>query len=186
MSELLPLEFNYIKETTHQALEDRYKLLNFYIGLTATVGAVVVTAFSFVGNNIVDAVVISLAALLITMAVVGWVFIVMLIRLRQAWYESIVAMNKIKEYYLQQDKKLKKALHWDSSTIPDPQRLWNIHFYSLLLIDIVSSFFLAAGVGMLLALSLAAETVILICILIFAVSLTILIRSELWALARNK
>ena len=41
-----------------------------------------------------------------------------LARLRVAWYESVKAMSKIKEFYIKQDPKIASAFEWRIKNIP--------------------------------------------------------------------
>jgi len=154
---LLELEFGYIKDTAHQTIDDRYKFLNFYIGLTTLVATVSTGLLSFTGGNFPTNMRIGIGLLSLSLAIVGWVFLAMFIRLRQAWHESIVALNTIKNFYVSHAViSIKDAFAWDMNTIPKPHKMWNIHFYSSLLIILINSGFL--GTGTVLLTSLAVDT----------------------------
>jgi len=64
--------------------------------------------------------------------VLGYVFFLKLIRLRQAHRESLIAMNKIKMFYIDQFKaqlpKIEKAFHWRLETIPAGEKFGNVTF----------------------------------------------------------
>ena len=53
-----------------------------------------------------------------------------LIRLREAWFDSVAAMNRIKSYY--QDKlpglELDKAFAWKPTTIPAKYKPWSVGY----------------------------------------------------------
>jgi hypothetical protein len=84
-------------------------------------------------------------------AVIGWLFIAMMIRLRQAWWESLIAMNRLKDFVItSQPKKFAKAFLWSAKTIPRKNKLWTIHFYSTALVVFVSSLSLAVGSSLML------------------------------------
>ena len=145
---ILELEFNYIKETANQAIDDRYKLLNFYIGIATFVATLGIGASTISNIDRILNIQAALAVLCIIISIIGWIFVAMLVRLRQAWHESMRAMNQIKAYYLAKlpEPDLKSAFAWGVSTLPRKQRFWNIHFYSVLLIIIINSAFFGAGV----------------------------------------
>jgi len=143
-NQILELEFNYIRETAHQAIEDRHRFLNFYIGLATTAGTIAlgIGGVSQDANPVALSLGFSLVAFLI--AVVGWIFLAMMIRLRQAWHESLTSMNRVKDFYTSNlDQNLGDAFAWDIKTLPKPHRTWNIHFFATLLVNFIASLALA-------------------------------------------
>jgi len=57
---------------------------------------------------------------------------VKLIRLRQAWRESVISMNAVKEFYIQQFRqqmpRIERAFRWRLKTIPAGERLGSTTF----------------------------------------------------------
>jgi hypothetical protein len=138
--QILEREFEYVATTAHQANDDRHKLLSFYVGLATTAGTIAIGILSFSQNNYIRGLVPALSLLSFLLAVIGWIFLAMMIRLRQAWFESLLAMNKIKSFYIQKtNRELETAFLWDQDTLPRPERFWNIHFYATTLINFISS-----------------------------------------------
>jgi hypothetical protein len=138
---ILLQEFNYIQETAAQTTVDRNKLLSFYVGLATSAGTASIAIFSLSPDGD-DHTFARLAFALLTflIAVVGWIFLAMMIRLRQAWYESLLALNQIKKFYIQNSTPdISKAFVWDATTLPRPEKFWNIHFYASGLINFISS-----------------------------------------------
>jgi hypothetical protein len=145
---ILELEFNYIKETAAQTTEDRNKLLSFYVGLATSAGTASIAIFSLVQTQDVTFARLSFALLMFLIAVVGWIFLAMMVRLRQAWYGSMLAMNKIKDFYTHTlSTDILPALKWTSASLPKPEKLWTIHFYATSLINFISSLALTISIA---------------------------------------
>jgi hypothetical protein len=169
---ILELEFEYIKDTANQTIDDRYKFLNFYIGLTTLVATVSTGLLSLTDGSLPTNLRLGLGILSLGLAVVGWVFLAMFIRLRQAWHESIRALNTIKNFYTARNEDLNAAFAWDMNTIPKRHKLWNIHFYSSLLIILINSGFLGTGAILIMTLLTDNYTAITSGIVLSLVSLT--------------
>jgi 8-oxo-dGTP pyrophosphatase MutT (NUDIX family) len=97
LENMLLEEFNYVSVTAYQAMEDRARLFNLYL------------------------LVIGIFALLVA-GIAGVAFFLQLVRLRQAYLESLRAMNTIKEYYIEHFKDAlpdpSKAFRWRLQTMP--------------------------------------------------------------------
>lgn len=100
---ILMAEFSYARETAGQAMEDRHRMVNYYLVIVGlTINAVVGVLRS--GDNMIvffnefeqkGLIVFLLSALFLT----GVLYLNKLIRLRWAWYGSAAVMNRIKDYY---------------------------------------------------------------------------------------
>lgn len=134
--EILKLEFEYAKESSLQAQQDRLTLVNFYLGLFAGIATL---AFGL--NNIFEESVGEYMGLpFIGLGLISYVFILFIVRLRQAWVDSLRAKNKIKEYFLERNLDLKEYIIWQSHTIPSPHKFKTISQMSALLIAVLGSF----------------------------------------------
>ena len=143
-SQLLLKEYEYIKETASQAMNDRHTIVNFFLIIS---GAVV----SIIGSQLIriDLTTLSpktfsiLAVLSIFLNIVGWIYFMHLIRLRQAWWSSAEAMNQIKEFYILNgrvpDDIGRTAFLWDSRSIPNAGKKSNVSYYSAMLVNFVST-----------------------------------------------
>ena len=150
-SSIMLKEFDYIQETASQAMNDRHSMINFFLIIT---GAIV----SFVGSRFLDMDLTHLsgvkAAFLIALAiflnVIGWIYFMHMIRLRQAWWGSAEAMNQIKEFFIVNgrvpDDIARSAFLWEKRTIPKPGKKSNVFYYSTMLISFIASasFFFAS------------------------------------------
>jgi hypothetical protein len=150
LSKLLLKEYDYIKETASQAMNDRHTMVNLFLLIS---GAVI----SIVGSRLINKDIAEfsastlsvLAGFSIFLNVIGWIYFLHLIRLRQAWWSSAEAMNQIKEFYIINgrvpDDIARSAFLWDSRSIPKAGKRSNVYYYSVMLINVVASSVLFAA-----------------------------------------
>lgn len=129
---ILQSEFEYAKETSLQAQQDRLTMVNFFLGLYA---AVITASFSIQ----VEAFRQIVPALLLILALIGFIFIVTLVRLRQSWVSSIKAMTRIKAHFTRHDPELERAFEWTVKSIPKPAKFKTISYLSAIIVAILSS-----------------------------------------------
>jgi hypothetical protein len=132
---LLLEEYNYASVTAYQALEDRARMFNLYLLLFGVVASGLGAVYQFggptsnTGSNFIQALIVTL---LIVGGLLGFAFFVKLIRLRQAYRESLICMNLIKEFYIQQFQKqmpqITRAFRWRLKTIPAGERFGSVTF----------------------------------------------------------
>jgi hypothetical protein len=71
-------------------------------------------------------------ALLLIAGIAGIAFFMKLIRLRQAWRESVICMNVVKEFYIQQFRqqmpRVEHAFRWRLKNIPAGERFGSTTF----------------------------------------------------------
>lgn len=169
---MLGWEFGYAKETAEQAMQDRRAMVNFYLIIT---GIVVSSAVALCKEGISQSVYLVFPGLFLIASIVGWIFFFMLIRLRQAWHESVEAMCQIKAFYLGDakfagERDLHTAFRWTKDTIPKKGRRWTIFFLSATLVNLLDSIVFTAGCIMIFwmkKLSIAHISLISIGIFIF-------------------
>jgi hypothetical protein len=140
--EILKLEFEYAQTTAEQAQDDRATIMNLYILLVGGVGSIVVglgQARDFDLPRGVYAIVFAMLAL------IGFFTLMKLVRLRQAWYDSVLTMNQIKDFYVERFPELASALRWRTETIPPPGKTWTITFSLCVLVAIIDSTALAVA-----------------------------------------
>ena len=128
---LLLEEFNYANVTAYQAMEDRARMFNLYLLLVGVIASGLGALYQFSGSA--SAYSRPMAIILLLFAgLIGAAFFVKLIRLRQAWRESVICMNVIKEFYIQQFQhqfpQIKHAFRWRLKTIPAGERLGSTTF----------------------------------------------------------
>ncbi len=145
---LLLQEYSYASATAYQALEDRARMFNLYlvlIGALAT-GVGVITQ---IGAKLDGYAMEIIVALLAIMGVVGIAFFIKLIRLRQAWRESAIAMNIIKEHYIQmfrdENPQIERMFRWRLRTMPTGEKRGNISFVVCMTVALLGSLSFAAA-----------------------------------------
>jgi len=131
LENILLEEFNYAGVTAYQAMEDRARMFNLYLLLVGVLASGLGAVFQLGGSARQFLLPVAILLLLLT-GVLGYVFFLKLIRLRQAHRESLIAMNKIKMFYIDQFKaqlpKIEKAFHWRLETIPAGEKFGNVTF----------------------------------------------------------
>ncbi len=142
-------EFNYASLTAYQAMEDRARITSFYyllLGVLAS-GLAAIYQFSNGAHAIPPFIVV---ILLLVAAMVSVTFFITIIRLRQAYRESVLCMNVIKEFYIQQFKKqmpaIEHAFRWRLRTIPLGERIGSVTFMFGYLNALIGSLCLASAV----------------------------------------
>lgn len=144
---ILTAEFEYIAQTAFQANEDRARVTNFYlITLAGFVAAILGAPFE---NLSFPQIYYAFAVLFVVLAVASTLTLLQLARLRQAWFDSLCAMNQLKAFYVARfpNLQLEDAFAWSSTTLPARFKPWSL------------GFLLAIQTAVLGAMSLGAATV---------------------------
>jgi len=160
---MLASEFEYARITASQAMDDRHTVVNFYLLLAGAVLSVVLgllgagtspsaTAAAQLPQDVQP---YAGTLLLWTFDIVGLIYLLQIIRLRQAWRGSAQTMNQIKEFYIKHVAKLSpqqysEAFRWRLATLPRAEKRWTIHFFSAGLVALLNSLMYVVG-GLLLA-----------------------------------
>jgi hypothetical protein len=139
--EILKLEFDYAKSTSIQAQQDRLTLVNFYIGLFTLVVSVTIGIF----ENISDTYSKGISITFFILSVIGYLFVLQMVRLRQAWIDSAKVMNRIKDYFTDRDENLLEYIIWKTNTIPKPHKFKTINYFSSIIITLLGTGSLVAG-----------------------------------------
>ncbi len=125
LENMLLEEFKYAGLTAYQAMEDRTRMFNLYLLLVGVLASGLGAVYQFGGSANTYTRPLAIALLLIA-GIVGIAFSVKLIRLRQVWRESVICMNVIKEFYIQQFRQqmpqIEHAFRWRLKTIPAGER----------------------------------------------------------------
>ncbi len=152
-NDILIAEFEYARETASQAMDDRHKMVNYFLLI---VGLFLNAIVAFLKGEFDQSTLlppnlskIVLSGLLFTLFLIGVLYLLKLIRLRLAWYDSAKCMNRIKDYYDTKlsDLELKKtAFRWTSETLQDFKlhKVDTIFCYSAILILFIDSLAFAA------------------------------------------
>jgi F0F1-type ATP synthase assembly protein I len=148
--ELLAAEFDYIAQTAAQATEDRARVSSFYL---IAVGSLIAAMFGtqFLGmNSLPTAVNLMFSGLFLLLTLLGTSTIMQLARLRAAWYESMLAMNQLKDYMISENQPLAKAFRWQSSTLPPKYRTNSVSYFQAMEVALISGLMLGASMFFLL------------------------------------
>ena len=129
--DILGWEFEYARVTASEAIRDRHLIMNFFIIIagSATTGIIAYSKASTDSEPIIAVIALWLVS------AIGVFYFLMLVKLRQAWYDSMLAMNAIKNFCINNNgviksEKLATAFKWKQETIPEPNKPWNVFFYS--------------------------------------------------------
>ena len=144
--ELLAAEYDYIAQTASQAHEDRARVSSFYL---IAVGSLVAALFStqlFEPDSFTQTVKIMFGGLFILLTLLGTSTIMQLARLRAAWFESMQAMNQLKEFMVSQNKELAKAFHWTNSSLPSKYKTNSVSYYQAVEVALISALMFGAAV----------------------------------------
>lgn len=144
--DILIAEFEYIAGTAAQANEDRARISSFYL---IAVGSIIAALFStqYLSEKFdPNTVNILFSVLFLLLTVLGSTTILQLTRLRVAWFESVLAMNHIKEFAIAKDKELAQAFKWRTKTLPDFYKVNSVSFLQTVEVSILSSLTFGAAV----------------------------------------
>jgi ADP-ribose pyrophosphatase len=153
LDSILLEEFKYAGQTAYQALEDRARMFNLYlvvVGVLASgLGAVYQLQNNQGAGKLLPTYSQPLALLLLFAAgVMGIAFFLKLIRLRQAYHDSLLTMNIVKEFYIREFKKqipdMEQAFRWRLLTVPSGEKVGSLSFYISMTVAMLSSFCFAA------------------------------------------
>jgi len=145
LDELLAAEFDYIAQTANQANEDRARVSSFYL---IAVGSLVAALFStqlFDTDKFTETVKIMFGGLFVLLTLLGTSTIMQLARLRSAWYESMMAMNQIKDFAMSQNPELGQAFRWKTSTLPSKYKTGSVSYYQAIEVALIGGLMFAAA-----------------------------------------
>lgn len=137
-NQILIAEFNYVAQTAFQAHEDRARVWQYYL---ATVGTFVVALFSTkeIHSAWTNPLRVIFGVAFAMLAVVGYLTLQQLIRLRSAWVESARAMNQIKDFYVDR-LDLAPAFRWRTTTLPKADKKDSVAFLLALTVMVIDAF----------------------------------------------
>jgi hypothetical protein len=143
---ILTAEFNYIAQTAFQANEDRARVTNFYlITLAGFVAAILGMRFE---GLMVPYIYWAFVALFAILALASLLTLLQLIRLRQAWFDSVTAMNALKDYFIRHaaGSQLGEAFVWKPGALPARYKPWSVGYLLALQVALLGGAALGAAV----------------------------------------
>lgn len=146
--EILKAEYDYIAQTAFQANEDRARVSSFYLLAVGSLGAALFSTQLFDQNFDPVFIAGAFSGLFFVLTALGTLTTLQLSRLRSAWYESMLAMNQIKDYWLNQskDKGFKHAFRWDTGSLPRKYKLNSVSYYQTVEVAFLSGITFGAAV----------------------------------------
>jgi len=118
LDELLAAEYSYIAQTAIQAFEDRARVSSFYL---IAVGSLIAALFStqlFEGDKYNFTVKLMFSGIFLFLTLLGTSTVLQLAQLRSSWHESMMAMNQLKDFAMEQSPELADAFRWKTKTLP--------------------------------------------------------------------
>jgi len=144
--EILRQEFEYAREASLQSNSDRAQVVNLFLLLVGGVGSIALALPQLAPERSVQLPSAAFAVVFCLIGLLGLFTVFKLIRLRQAWHDSVLTMNRIKDFYLAHYPELAPAFRWRTETIPPPGLIGTITFDLAMLVALIDS--LAVGGGM--------------------------------------
>jgi hypothetical protein len=142
---IIDAEFGYIAQTAFQANEDRARAWQYFFVTFATLIAAVLS--TQVETAVQQQLYLTFVVIFGLLSVLGVITVAQLVRLRQAWLESVRAMNHIKERLIAADESLAHYFRWRNDTIPAAFKWRSFGFLQALSVALLSGLALGAAVA---------------------------------------
>jgi hypothetical protein len=78
------------------------------------------------------------SGLFVLLTLLGTSTVLQLGRLRAAWYESMLAMNQIKDFAMIQNPELIKAFRWTTDTLPPKYKKNSVSYFQAFEVSLIS------------------------------------------------
>jgi len=143
---ILIAEYEYIANSAIQANEDRARVASFYL---IAVGSLVAALFStqiFNTNTNFATLGILFSGLFLVLTLLGALTVIQLARLRAAWYESMRALNQIKEYAISKDEELAKVFLWRNQSMPPLYKINSVSYQQTIEVAVLSGLTFGAAI----------------------------------------
>jgi F0F1-type ATP synthase assembly protein I len=138
LDELLAAEYNYIAQTANQANEDRARVSSFYL---VAVGSLLAALFStqlFEPEKFTQTVKLLFGLLFTLLTLLGSSTVMQLGRLRNSWYQSMLAMNHLKDFAIRERPELEEAFLWKTNTLPPKYKTSSISYFQAVEVALIS------------------------------------------------
>ncbi|MCX6078767.1 MAG: hypothetical protein NTW32_04460 [Chloroflexi bacterium] len=144
--EILIAEYTYIAQTAFQANEKSARVTSFDItAIGSLIAPLITTQFAFTPDKLIW-LYWGFAGLFLALALRGILTILELAKLRSTWFESIIAMNQIKEYYFKHFEEIEEAFAWRTENTPKKFKINSVGFMLVTQVSILSAAALGASV----------------------------------------
>jgi hypothetical protein len=138
-------EYGYIAQTAFQANEDRARAWQYFFVTFATLIAALLS--TQVAAAVRQQLYLTFVVIFSLLTVLGLITVLQLVRLRQAWLESVRAMNQIKARLMADDPALAAYFRWTNATVPPPFKLRSFGFLQALSVALLSGLAVGAAVA---------------------------------------
>ena len=146
LDELLASEYDYIAQTANQANEDRARVSSFYLIAVGSLLAALFGTQLFTSDTPAPTISIMFSGLFILLTMLGISTIMQLARLRAAWHESMLALNQIKDFAMEQHPELSQAFRWKTSTLPSKYKMNSVSYYQAVEVALIGGLMFGAGI----------------------------------------
>jgi len=145
LDELLAAEFSYIAQTATQAFEDRARVSSFYlIAVGSLIAALFGTQFFESSQSSKESQLI-FGGIFLLLTFLGLSTVMQLAQLRSAWYESMMAMNQLKDFAMKQNPELVNAFRWKTDTLPAKYKRGSVSYYQALEVSLIGGLMFGAS-----------------------------------------
>jgi len=142
---IIGAEYGYVAQTAFQANEDRARAWQYFFVTFATlIAALLSTQIESLDRRQLYLTFVVIFALL---AGLGLITILQLVRLRQAWLESVRAMNQIKARLMADDPALAAYFRWTTATVPPAFKLRSFGFLQAVSVALLSGLAVGAAIA---------------------------------------
>jgi hypothetical protein len=144
-TEILVAEFNYIAESAFQANEDRARVSQFFFVTFATfIAAIFSSQLEHVDTNQIY---ITFAIVFLLVSMLGALTLLQLARLRQAWLESALAMNQIKDRLINMQPELGDCFRWTNDTLPPAFKVFSVGSILAIMVALLSGLAIGSSIA---------------------------------------
>lgn len=148
MESILLEEFNFVSVTAYQLKEERSRVFNLYLlimGILASGMGTVAALLTQKDFNRVDLLMLAVFVLLLA-GLLSLGFFIRLLDLSCKYRESLVALNQIKDFYIQHMPQIKQAFWWRLDNIPRFGRFGSAISFMGATVATIGSVYLSAAV----------------------------------------
>ncbi|MGD2158206.1 MAG: hypothetical protein PVG32_15120 [Anaerolineales bacterium] len=145
--EILIAEFQHIAQVAVQNNEDRARVSTFYL---VTVGSFIAGILGLQIEELNPQLINGAFGIIFFIIFVNGILTnLQLVKFRRAWFESVKAMNLIKDFYIQNENKLdlSNAFLWSNATLPTGFKFWSVSFLLTLQVAVFTGAALGAGIA---------------------------------------
>lgn len=144
-NDIIAAEHGYIAQTAFQANEDRARASQYFF---VTFGTLIAALLSVQVPGVNPSqLYFTFVVIFVLLSGLGLITILELVRLRQAWLESVRAMNQIKEQLIARDAALADYFRWRMDTVPSAFKLHSFGFLQAVSVALLSGLSLGAAVA---------------------------------------